>query len=184
MPSSSFFTPQRPWRALPFTPMSTKGFASLIGPLATVVLAAFLTGGCSDVERRSYQVTVKNESLSPVTVWLTKDGPIYEPSWRSPEDLAIETRGAGEMIAGKVIPPGKEASIGPKEGAFKPHTNAILRVYLGEHNFSDLLSINRGDPDRRDYELDPGYNTFAIIDRDGRTVVRREGQTMQMSADK
>ncbi len=161
--------------------MSTKVSAPSIGPLATVLLATILSVGCSDVETRSYQVLVKNESLRPVTVWLTKDGPVYESSWRSPEDLAIESRGAGEKIAGAVIAPGQRKGIGPIQGAFKPGTNAILRVYLGEHNFSDLLAINFGDPDRRDFELDPGDNAFAIVDRDGTTLVQREERAMQMS---
>lgn len=160
--------------------MNTTRFApvSLLPLLGALLLPSLLVlaGGCaSDFKTRTYSVNVSNESSSPVTVWLTKDGPAYERGWQSPEDLAAESRGAGEMVAGVVVPPGKTASVGPVHGTFASDTNAILRVYLGQHNFSDLLAINRGDPDRKDYELDPSpaHNDFTVADRNGSVVVTR-----------
>src|SRR5690348_1282076 len=114
----------------------------LIGALLLVLGAA--TGCQSDFKTRTYSVTVANDSSSPVTVWLTKDGPAYEPGWLSPEDTAYEARGAGESVAGVVVPPGKTASVGPVHGEFASMTNAMLRVYLGQHNLSDLLAISKG----------------------------------------
>jgi hypothetical protein len=163
--------------------MNTRVITPLLS-LATLALM-LVAGGCSEVQKRTYEVNVRNESDRPVTVWLTKDGPFYEKNWKSPEDLAIETRNANEMIAGSVIRPGETQGIGPVNGKFVPRTNAILRVYLGEHGFSDLLSIPRGAPDRRDYELDarPATNNFRVVNRDGRTLIERTREPMSMSAD-
>jgi len=159
--------------------MNTRVFSPVLS-LVTILLVA---GGCSTNEKRTYNVAVKNDSRVPVTVWLTKDGPVYEQNWKSPEDLAIETRSAGEMIAGVIVPPGKTASVGPVHGEFAPSSRAILRVYVGQHNFSELLAIGKGAPDRRDMELHPGGNDFQIVDRNGQMLVERTDGPMSMSAD-
>ena len=65
------------------------------------ILGLFLCVGCSNVETRSYDITLKNDSTKPVIVWLTKNGPAYEKGWKSPEDYAIEQPGdvdVNEMI--------------------------------------------------------------------------------------
>ena len=160
--------------------MNTRVFA----PVSALVAILLVVGGCSSVEKRSYSVDVKNDSMVPVTVWLTKDGPVYEDKWKSPEDLAIETRRAGEQIAGVTIPPGKAASVGPVVGSFAPHSNAILRVYVGQHGFSDLLAMSKGSPDRRDLELRQGHNGFQIVNRGGQMLVERtDNGPKAMSAD-
>src|SRR5438105_8000436 len=152
--------------------------------LATCALAMMLlSGGCQEIRQRAYEVTVKNESDIPVTVWLTKEGGLYERGWKSPEDLAIETRNANEQIAGFVVRPGENAGIGPVTGQFTPHARAVLRVYLGAHGVSELLAISRGSPDRRDYELSPGFNGFQVVNRDGMTLVERSRGAMSMSTD-
>src|SRR4051794_7206339 len=97
----------------------------VISPVLSLVVILLIAGGCSEVQKRTYSVAIKNDSRVPVTVWLTKDGPLYENNWKSPEDLAIETRKAGELIAGVVVPPGKTAAVGPVMGKFAPNTNAI-----------------------------------------------------------
>lgn len=155
----------------------------VISPLLSLVAILLVAGGCADVQKRTYRVAVKNDSRVPVTVWLTKDGPLYERNWKSPEDLAIETRSAGEMVAGVVVPPGKTATVGPVAGKFAPYSNAILRVYVGQHNFSELLAMSKGAPDRRDLELRQGDNDFQIVDRNGVMLVERTNGPMSMSAD-
>ena len=155
----------------------------VISPLLSLVVILLIAGGCSDIQKRSYRVAVRNDSRVPVTVWLTKDGPMYEDKWKSPEDLAIETRRAGELIPGVVVAPGKTASVGPVTGRFAPYTNAILRVYVGQHNFSELLAMSKGAPDRRDLELRQGNNDFQIVDRNGMMFVERTGDPKSMSAD-
>jgi hypothetical protein len=85
------------------------------------------------------------------------------------------------MLAGYVVKPGESVSTGQVTGNFHPQNTAILRVYLGSHNFSDLLAIGKGSPDRRDLELDTGSNGFTIIDQDGMVLVRRQERAMNMS---
>ncbi|MBC8108194.1 MAG: hypothetical protein H7Z14_16530 [Anaerolineae bacterium] len=155
----------------------------VISPLLSLAAILLVAGGCAGVEKRTYNVAVKNDSRVPVTVWLTKDGPLYEDKWKSPEDLAIETRRAGEMIPGVVVQPGQTVSTGKVEGKFAPHSNAILRVYVGQHNFSDLLAMSKGAPDRRDLELRQGDNEFQIVDRNGKMLVERTNLPGSTSAD-
>jgi len=168
--------------------MNTTRLTPVFAMSMLVAAMTLLAGGCqSDIKTRTYSVNVANESSSPVTVWLTKDGPVWEKGWVSPEDQAIVSRGAGEMISGVVVQPGKTASVGPKTGAFASASSAVLRVYLGQHNMSDLLAINKGDPDRKDFELDPGRNDFTIAERNGNVFVQRGtsggGTPMNMSSE-
>ncbi|WP_428937976.1 hypothetical protein [Fontivita pretiosa] len=133
--------------------------------------------GCGPkVQKRTYDVTVENRSARTVTVWLTKNGPAWEQGWKSPEDLAIESPRADEPIGGVVVPPGKTASTGRRTGRFVGNTDAILRVYLGQHTFSDLLAISRDSPSRIDVTLKPGANTIIVTDADGGVSVVREEQ--------
>src|SRR5262249_50078232 len=93
---------------------------SMAGLLAGLLLA----GGRQTAQKRSYEISVRNESNTPVTVWLTKTGGVYETNWKSPEDLAIESRNANEQIAGFVVRPGERAGIGPVKGEFTPNSQA------------------------------------------------------------
>jgi hypothetical protein len=40
--------------------------------------------GCNSMQQRTYDVSVKNDSTKPITIWLTKDGPAWERGWKSP----------------------------------------------------------------------------------------------------
>jgi hypothetical protein len=128
------------------------------------LLLLFLIVGCQSIENRTYDVNVVNDSAKPVTIWLTKNGPAYEDGWRSPEDLAIQSPRMNEKIAGVVVQPGKTASTGPIAGQFAPHVDAILRVYLGQKTFDEILAINRDSLDRIDVVLKPGANRIAVSD--------------------
>jgi hypothetical protein len=164
---------QLPLGAVKYPIMNTPGSTPLLRLMAMLCTVGGVTIGCSQVQDRSYQVSVRNQSATPVTVWLTKDGPLYERDWRSPEDLAIESRNADEMIAGAIVKPGETATVGPLPGKFMPTTNAILRVYHGQHNFSGLLAISKGSPDRREFELTPGENNFTVRNDGGILLVER-----------
>jgi hypothetical protein len=149
--------------------------------VARVLLAAVLLGfgapGCSSAQKRTYEVTVKNESTRPVTVWLTKNGPPYEQGWKAPEDLAIELPVGDERIAGVVVPAGRTASTGQVVGHFAPGVQAILRVYLGQKGFDEILAISRGSPDRMEIVLKPGANDILLkSDEFGRVSVRTDSQ--------
>lgn len=116
------------------------------------------------METRSFDVTVKNASSKPVTIWLCKDGPAWENGWKSPEDLAIEKPTADERINGMIVMPGESMGTGNMKGKFAAETNAILRVYVGQRKLSELLAMSRGNPDRVDAVLGRGVNSLVIVD--------------------
>ncbi len=119
--------------------------------------------GCNDIQTRTYDVTVKNDSTRPLTIWLTKNGPAWEDGWKSPEDIANESPKAVDHISGVIVPVGKTAFTGKVSGQFAPDTKAILRVYMGEKKFLDLLATSPG-PGRIDIPLHEDLNVLRVID--------------------
>lgn len=128
-----------------------------------------LVGGCASagMQKRSYEVTVRNNSSKPITIWLTKNGPAYEPGWKSPEDIAVESPGVDERIAGVIVPAGRTAETGTVTGLFAPATRAILRVYEGERRITQLLAMSPGGSSRFDAILSPGINVITVVDEGG-----------------
>jgi hypothetical protein len=151
-----------------------RGMHRWIALLGVVALLA----GCAG-KSRSYRVVVRNDSPRSVTVWLTKNGPPDEPGWKSPETIALETLGSDERVAGVIIPPGKAGETGTVKGHFPEGVDAVLRVYLGQLAFDDLLAINRDSPNRIDVVLTPGTNELTVRDKRGATVVERNGQPVE-----
>jgi hypothetical protein len=135
---------------------------------AALCLAAVLilwgAAGCSTTQ--TYDLSVRNDTPRPLTIWLTKDGPEDEPAWRSPEDIAIEQPGGHvSAIAGVVIAPGKIAHT-KIEGKFASNTRAILRFYRGQLHLNEILAISRGSMDRLDIYLPPGPSHIIVRDAD------------------
>lgn len=127
------------------------------------ILCCLLAVGCQSYEKRVYDVTLKNDSTGPVTVWLTKDGPPYEPGWLAPEDLAIESpKGPTHVISGLVVASGKTAFTGPRKGQFEPQTRAVLRVYAGQLKFEEMLATSEDDKRRIDLRLHPGVSDLVV----------------------
>jgi hypothetical protein len=124
-----------------------------------------IAAGCGPTTR-SYSVVVKNDSATPMTIWLTKDGPPAEGGWLSPEQIAMTGRSADDPISGVVVPAGKTASLDSISGRFSSGTNAVLRIYRGQQLFNDLLAASSGTASRTDIRLAPGANTV-IIDSSG-----------------
>lgn len=141
-------------------------------PLGLLLLAALLTG-CTPMQIRSYDLTVRNQTAQPLTIWLTKNGPAWERGWKSPEDLAIESPAASEPIAGVVVPPGRSARTGKVTGKFAPATDAVLRIYRGQRSFNELLAISRDSPDRIDYILPAGQSVLVVEQDSTGLIVRR-----------
>ena len=129
------------------------------------LLGLVMLVGCGP-ESRSYNVTVENRSPEPMTLWLTKNGSPLEKQWASPEDIAVLRLNKGETVPGTVLPSGERRGIGPVEGKFGGNASAVLRVYRGQQKFDQLLSTNKGSPNRQDVTLTPGDNTI-IIGADG-----------------
>lgn len=143
-----------------------------LGTMLLWVLGAVFLAGCSSAREYTFDVSVKNDSAGPVTIWLTKDGPPLEQGWRSPEQVALRSPGHEERIGGVLVPPGKTASTGPIKGKFEPGTFAWLRIYDGKYeSFSDLLAVSPRSSKRVDQPLDPGVNQLVVRSRNGRIHV-------------
>jgi hypothetical protein len=140
-------------------------------PIASLVLFFALISfgvGCDSSQTRTYEVSVRNDTHEPVTIWLLKEGGPYENGWKSPEDLAIESPKANEPIGGRVIRPGAIATAGPVNGRFNADSSAMLRVYRGAHSFNELLAISSNSGDRVNTRLRQGDNEFLITEHDFR----------------
>jgi hypothetical protein len=132
---------------------------------------SLLAVGCGS-STRSYSVSVKNDSLEPMTVWLTKDGPPVEQNWLAPEQIAQAGAYNREFpLAGVVIPPGRSGEMGPLQGSFDHGSNAVLRIYRGPLKFNEILATGSDSPNRTDVKLAPGDNQI-VIDRSGKPTQR------------
>ena len=127
---------------------------------ATLVIAFMLVGGCA--ETRTYQVSVRNDTPEPLTLWLFKAGGPYEDGWKSPDDIAVDSPRSNEPIGGVIVRPGKTATAGPLKGQFNSDARAVLRVYRGAHSFNELLAIGASSGDREDVPLPQGPSAFHV----------------------
>lgn len=133
------------------------------------VLGAMVLVGCSSTKEYSFDISVKNDSDRPVTIWLTKEGPPVEQGWRSPEQVAVQSPGHEERISGVLVPVGRTASTGIIKGKFEPGSFAWLRIYDGKYaSFSDLLAVSPKSAKRVDQALDPGVNRLVVKTQNGR----------------
>jgi hypothetical protein len=128
---------------------------------------ALLLIGCNSTSK-SYQVSVKNQSPRPVTLWLSKDGPPAEEGWFTPEQIVSESRQLRYDLA--FVPPGKTGYTGKMTGEFPKGTNAVLRVYDGEQEVFDLAKEPAAST-HADQVLKPGNNHLAVVERDGKLVI-------------
>lgn len=140
------------------------------------MLGTMLLVGCSSAKEYTFDISVKNNTGGPITIWLTKEGRPVEKGWRSPEQVAMQSPGHEERIGGVLVPDGKTASPnGPVKGKFEPGSFAWLRVYDGKYaNFSDLLAVSPRSMKRVDYPLDPGKNVLIVRKNGSRLVVEQD----------
>jgi hypothetical protein len=132
----------------------------------------FLAIGCA--EKRTFQLAVRNETGRPLTVGVTKDGGSFERQWAAPEQAVLRTTGEDERAWDSVvIAPGQVGSAGPITGDFSGGAAAILRVYSGDLELSDVLAISRRSPERVDVPLAPGRNAIIIREEKGRLAYER-----------
>jgi hypothetical protein len=136
----------------------------LFVPLAALLLIV----GCASTRQETFELSVKNQTGTPISVWLTKDGPPDEQGWESPELLAMMPQTATYSFSS--LEPGKVAHAGPLTGRFEQGVNAWLRVYQGLHTLEEILAISRGSHDRLDLRLVPGRHQITIVEKDGRLV--------------
>ncbi|HYE17825.1 MAG TPA: hypothetical protein VEA69_05245 [Tepidisphaeraceae bacterium] len=122
---------------------------SRIGAVAAVLTLCALAG-CNN---RTYQVTVVNQTSSPITVGIVKDRPPYEEQLVPVELLALETPLASLPPWGFVVPPGRTADTRPVTGKFPAGTEAYLRVYRGTGTNAELIAVSSPSPHRLDVML-------------------------------
>lgn len=135
--------------------------------------------GCTYTTTRKYDISVRNETGHPITLWLTKDGPPVEAGWRTPEQVALATLSSDERIGGVVVPAGKTAYTGEVKGEFISTASAWLRIYDGQYkSISMLLAVSPRSRDRVDYALFPGKNQLVVKVVEGKLEVEEEPATM------
>ncbi|MDB5296447.1 MAG: hypothetical protein JWO31_2430 [Phycisphaerales bacterium] len=149
-----------------------------LAPLS--LIAALAAAGCGAGTRTdTFDIDIKNGTSGPVTLSLAKSGPPYEPTWATPEDLAIESPKIREEWAGNpsgmgTIPPGKTASVKGLTGRFDGGSRGLLRAYAGELTISQMLARGKDSPDRVEVPLVPGANRVVLTDKGGRIGVEKE----------
>jgi hypothetical protein len=138
--------------------------------LAVVVFTCFASIGCA-TRTETFDVTVRNESAGPVTIWLTKTGGPEEEGWRSPESIAINFVVEDEKLGGVIVPPRNTATTGKTKGKFDRDSYAVLRVYRGEMKMSEMLANGKDSPNRADLILQPGQTRVGVTDKAGKMTI-------------
>ena len=134
--------------------------------------AVLLLVGCA--ETRTFQIAVRNETSKPLTCGATKEGGKYERQWRSPEQAVVRTTSEDERGWDYVVVPrGETRSAGPVKGDFSGGAVAILRVYAGDLQLSDVLAVSRDSPGRVDVPLEEGRNAIIVRDTGGKLSYER-----------
>jgi hypothetical protein len=129
-----------------------------------------IAAGCG--AQKSFDVSVKNQTTQPVTLWLTKDGPPAENGWLSPEQLAKIPQDSKPKYDLAIVPPGKTGYTGKLSGEFPEGTRAVLRVYPGALELFHIAeAIKSGGVKHVDATLKPGGNKLAVVERDGQIAV-------------
>jgi hypothetical protein len=116
-------------------------------------------------------VSVRNRTAAPITVGVVKQGGLFDPAWPTPEEVAMRRSRLGRPSETAwdhiVVPPGKRGITQPMSGKFEPDANAVLRVYAGDLELSQVLAHSRQSPHRVDVVLPPGYSAFVITQQRG-----------------
>jgi len=144
----------------------------------SLVLSLLLLPACTQVQKRSFEISVKNETVRPISVGLVKNGPPTEEGWIAPHEVAMMAPQLTERKWGLVIAPGQTRLIGPHSGKFQAGVQAILRIYAGTPTIEEMLSFSRDDPERLDIYLWPGRSGYVIRYGGGRleSVMADEGR--------
>ncbi len=143
--------------------------------LAVACAFAFFAIGCSS--STTYEVETRNDTMRPITLWLTKDGPPSEDGWRTPEEMAAAAgvEGHEPKYDFAVVEAGQTGYTDKVSGKFPPGTNAVLRVYEGAVDYFKIAEGAKAGRERRaDYVLRPGKNRVVVHETLGRLVVEKE----------
>ena len=137
-----------------------------------LLASLLLLPACASAEKRTCQITVKNETAHPLSLGLVKNGPPTEDGWIAPHEVAMMAPQLADRHWGWVLGPGETKTFGPYAGHFDPGTHAILRVYGGTPTIDEMLAFSKDDPERLDIYLWPGKNAYVIRFGNGRLEYR------------
>ncbi len=141
------------------------------------ILSLLLLPACTQYQKRSFEISVKNETVRPISVGLVKNGAPTEEGWIAPHQVAMMAPQLTDRKWGLVIEPGQTKVIGPHTGKFEQGVQAILRVYAGTPTIEEMLSFSRSDPERVDIYLWPGKSGYVIRYDGGRISSVRTEET-------
>lgn len=130
---------------------------------ASVLLLLAAVCGCSSPDTRSYTVSVRNQTVRPMTIALTKTGGLVEDAWASPEQIADRQSSEIAEHGFALIAPGRIATVKNIKGIFPSNAQAVLRVYGGDPSLGEMLQMIPGH-NRADFALKPGQNDLVIRD--------------------
>lgn len=134
---------------------------------ASLVLALAACGPTTE----TIQLSVINQSPSPMTVVLTKDGPPMEKNWLPPEDIAMMKNAPADMTVNGITLQPKQKVDQVRIGQFEAGVHPMLRIYRGDQNMKQMLGIGPDSPNRSDLVLHPGHNTI-VIDPTGTPIAK------------
>lgn len=138
-----------------------------------LLVALLLLPACTQVEKRSFEISLKNDTPRPLSVGLVKNGPPTEGGWIAPHEVAMMAPQLADRKWGWVIKPGETKNIGPYSGQFQQGTQAILRIYAGTPTIDEMVSFAKNDPERLDIYLWPGKSGYVIRNVAGRLEEQR-----------
>jgi len=146
--------------------------------LAILVLNFVVTGCSAPSRTETFDIELENATSGPLTLSLAKDGSPYEPSWATPQDLAIETPKRREEWSGgpsgmTAVKAGQTASVQGLKGRFDAGVQGYIRAYAGELTISEMLARAPDSPSRVDVLLKPGMNRIRIIEKSGHLAAER-----------
>ena len=137
-----------------------------------LVLSLLLLPACTSAVTKTFQISVKNETVRPLSLGLVKNGPPTEDGWIAPHEVAMMAPQLADRHWGWVLAPGETKTFGPHSGKFEAQTQAILRVYAGEPTIDEAISFSKDDPERLDIYLWPGKSAYVIRFGAGRLEYR------------
>src|SRR4051812_12870701 len=131
-----------------------------------------LVPACTQEQKRSFEIAIRNDTVRPISVGLVKNGPPQEEGWIAPHEVMMMAPQLSERKWGAVLKPGETKVLGPYWGRFEPGTQAILRIYAGTPTIEEMVSYSREDPERLDIYLFPGKSGLVIEYGGGRLAHR------------
>ena len=143
------------------------------------ILIFLLLPACSQEQRRSFEISVRNETGRPISVGLVKNGPPQEEGWIAPHEVAMMAPQLSDRKWGAVLKAGETRVLGPYVGRFEPGVQAILRIYGGTPTIEEMIAFAKDDPERVDIYLWPGKSGYVIRNSGGRLGYTRAEEELK-----